>query len=262
MITAVSALTGGVAGEAMTGLATPLLGKSAASVIGGGIGGFSSGISGHLTGDVYDQLLNGKTRFDPVSDYMVSGAIGGGMGATLAMLSEVSIQSSRYLEGSASRTADIYAQRFPAMTGVLEKVRRAGAGQGVKLSMTVKELLELLRSGLGGPGGPSALAVAGSGDVRTLSPNTRLRVRVASLHDLNRPMQASRPAESSPREPSGDNDVAEHAFRVEEVELESSSPKRWRDALGGEDDPTCEACMRWIQSGGSPISSACRRQRT
>lgn len=196
-VLAVSALTGGVVGEFVSGAAAPFVGEGAASVIGGGVGGFSAGISGHFTGDVYDQLLNGKEGFDSAGDYMKSGAMGGAMGVTTAMISSLSIQSTGLLRSSALRTADLYAKRFPSMTSVFERIRAAGANRGVQLKLTVSELSDLIKNGMGGPGGPGALQLAGGVDFRMLPPETALRVRISADEMFNRPMEMSNTSESS-----------------------------------------------------------------
>jgi hypothetical protein len=187
-IIAVSAITGGVAGEFVTGVATPLVGQSAATIIGGGVGGFTSGVAGHFTGDVYDQMLNGKQGFDGVDQYMQSGALGGLMGVAVA---GVSLAGAAYFPKSALRTGDLYAQRFPSMMRALESVRRVGVGQGTQVKVTVRQLLDMIDSGMGGPGGPNAFALADGVDLRYLPPETEVRATLRPLDDLNRPMQMS-----------------------------------------------------------------------
>jgi hypothetical protein len=187
-IIAVSAITGGVAGEFATGVAAPLVGKSAATIIGGGVGGFTSGVAGHFTGDVYDQMLNGKQGFDGVDQYMQSGALGGLMGVAVA---GVSLAGASYFPKSAMRTADLYAQRFPTMMRALENVRRVGVGQGTFVRLKVSELIELINSGMGGPGGPNAFALADGIDIRYLPGDTEVTATLRPLDDLNRPMQMS-----------------------------------------------------------------------
>lgn len=191
LVTVVSAATGGVVGEWAQGLAAPL-GEGAASVVGGGAGGFASGVSGHFTGDVYEQMLDGKQGFDSTADYMKSGLMGAGMGATLAMMSSLSISSSKYLQASAKRTGDLYAERFPSTTRLLEAAREAGVNNRVYVQAKVSEVLDLIDSHLGGPGGPNAFVLASGADLRSLPPDTQVRVKLGSIEDLNRPAMMKR----------------------------------------------------------------------
>jgi hypothetical protein len=77
------------------------------------------------------------------------------------------------------------------MRAVLEDIRASGFRSGSAVRMKVAELIEMLGSGFGGPGGPTAFAYAGTGDVRALPPDTEIAVRMRPLHPLTRPMQMS-----------------------------------------------------------------------
>jgi hypothetical protein len=223
LITAVSALTGGVAGEFAEGLAVGLgASKSAAQIIGGGVGGFAGGVSGHLTGDVFDQMLNGKEGFDSLGAYMQSGALGGGMGTVLA---GISVGAGKYL-GNGARPLDAYAARFPRMSRVLEDIRGAGFRSGSAVRMKVSELLDLMSSGFGGPGGPNAFAYAGAyGDVRALPPDTEISVRMRPLRPLTQPMQMSGVGNgnsNAPKETAVDAD--QPVVAIEKVEVVKPDP--------------------------------------
>lgn len=189
-IMAVSAVTGGVAGEFAEGVAAGLgASQSVAQIIGGGVGGFAAGVGGHFTGDVYDQLLNGKQGFDSVGSYMQSGAMGGAMGT---VLSGVSVAAGKYL--GAPRPIDSFAQQYPRMSRVLEDVRATGFRSGAAVKMKVGDLLDLIKTNFGGPGGPGAFQYAYAGglrDVRTLPPETEIYVSMRPLRPLTQPMQMS-----------------------------------------------------------------------
>jgi len=223
VILGASALTGGVAGELAGGLAEGLgAGRSAAQLIAGGVGGFASGVGGHFAGDAYDQMVNGKQGFDSFGSYMRSGAEGGAMGAALA---GVSLAAGSFLPTSAARTVDIYAQRYPRMTRVLEDIRATGFGSGAAVRMKVGELLDLLGSGFGGPGGPSAFAYATVGDVRALPPDAEISVRMRPLRPLTQPMQMSKAGEGQgdDLQTAGATDKAttadEQVVAIEQVEV-------------------------------------------
>jgi hypothetical protein len=198
VITAASAVTGGGAGAFVQGTARGL-GRTAAQIIGGTAGGAASGVGGHLAGDIYDQVLNGKEGFDSLGDYAQSAITGAVSGA---VMSSVSIGAGKYLPESAQRTADLYARRYPRMTRTLDVIQQAGArtagelhAAGIQtataIRVTVRELVDLIDSGFGGPGGPSALAVVGVGDFRMLPPDTELRVWIRPTRPLGEPMQMS-----------------------------------------------------------------------
>ncbi len=185
VISTASALSGGAVGGFGEGVAAGLgAGRSAASIIGGGIGGFAGGVGGHLAGDVFDQSFNGKQGFDSLGSYMQSGAVGGIAGTVTAGLS---VAAGRYMPESAQRMGDVYAQRHPRMVRILDQVQRAGAGTGVRVRMTVAELRELLSSGLGGPGGPSALAMVGGGELAGLPADSEVAAVVSATKNLNAP---------------------------------------------------------------------------
>ena len=162
-ITIASAATGGVAGEFGEGLAAGLgASKSAASIIGAGVGGFGAGIGGHLAGDTFDQAFNGKKGFDSFAAYMRSGAQGGIMGTVLG---GVSVGAGKYLgeNGAATRPIDQMAQRYPRNASVLERFRSAGFSSGTKIKgaasgavtkirVTAAELADMIADGLAIPG--------------------------------------------------------------------------------------------------------------
>jgi hypothetical protein len=232
LILGVSAVTGGIAGEFAGGVAQGLgAGRSAAQLIGGGVGGFASGVGGHFTGDVYDQLLNDKDGFDSFGSYMQSGAMGGAMGIALA---GVSLAGGKYLPAHAQRTADLYVARYPRMTHVLDQIRGAGANAGVgtragavKVRMKVQEYLDVLDDG-GFGGGPPAYAIAGVGNLRALPPDLEIDVNVRVPSGLNRPMamSAGEGSEGSPKgagaTDSGQPDVELPKIEVESVEVSPS----------------------------------------
>ncbi|MCG8421407.1 MAG: hypothetical protein MJE77_26105, partial [Proteobacteria bacterium] len=210
---AATAVTGTLAGEFAGGFAQSLgAGKSAAQLIAGSTAGIAAGLGGHFTADVYDQLLNDKQGFDPFTSYLAVGAEGALVGT---VLSGVSLAGGHYLPASAQRTVDVYAERFPRMSSVLERIRASGFSSGRSVRMTVAELLDLLGSGFGGPGGPTAFAyaTAGGGDVRALPPDTRIGVTIRPVQAVtgavSRPLQMSRPGGDSgktggPGGPGGD----------------------------------------------------------
>lgn len=184
-----SAVIGGVVGEVAEGASAGLgASRSVAQIIGGGAGGFAAGVGGHLTGDVYDQMLNGKQGFDSFGDYIRSGAMGGAIGTVLA---GVSVAGGKYLPASGQRTVDTYAARFPRIKPVLENIRASGFRSGSAVRMKVADLIEMLGSGFGGPGGPNAFADTGIGDIRALPLDTEISVRMRPLRPLTQPMQMS-----------------------------------------------------------------------
>lgn len=199
VILAVSALTGGAAGEFLEGASAGLgAGKQLSSIIGGTAGGAAAGAGGHLAGDVYDQLLSGKDGFDSLGDYAKSAAVGGAMGFAASALSSLSVGSGKYLGPDQARPVDTYAARYPQLARVLERIRATGFRSGSTVRMRVQELLDLVSSGFGGPGGPTAFALAGGGDVRALPPETEVEV---SLRPLAQPMQSSTVGDGSANEP-------------------------------------------------------------
>ena len=228
-IMAVSAVTGGVAGEFAEGVAAGLgASQSVAQIIGGGVGGFAAGVGGHFTGDVYDQLLNGKQGFDSFGSYMQSGAMGGAMGT---VLSGVSVAAGKYF--GAPRPIDTFAEQYPRMSKVLEDVRATGFRSGAAVKMKVSDLLDLIKTNFGGPGGPGALQYAYAGgvrDVRTLPPETEIYVSMRPLRPLTQPMQMStvedKTAEGTTSEAAATSSAAEEQQVVafDKVELAESGP--------------------------------------
>ena len=197
LITAVSAATGGIAGEFVQSFAAPA-GDFASGLLGGVAGGATAGISGHFTGDVYDQMVNGKQGFDSLGDYGRSardGLVAGGLGS---LLSGLSLGAARFLgadvKSSFRRAGDIYAAKYPRMTRFLEAARTAGAHSRVVVSAKVSEALDLIHS-LSPPGGPPpqlAFAMAGGGDLRSLPPTADVRIALRPTMPLDKPMQSSR----------------------------------------------------------------------
>jgi hypothetical protein len=183
-----SAATGGVAGEFGQGVAAGLgASRSTAQIIAGGVGGVASGLGGHASGDLYDQLLNGKQGFDSLGEYMQSGAMGGAVGIGLAGLS---VASGGYLPASAQRPVDRYAQRFPVLGKALEDIRATGFRSGATVRMKVAQLVELVDAGFGGPGAASAFAPAGAyGRIRAWPPDTAVSVRLRPTPASSSPMQ-------------------------------------------------------------------------
>lgn len=191
-VTALSAVTAGVTGELAQGLAAGLgAGKSVAQLIGAGAGGFGAGVSGHFAGDVFDQAFNGKEGFDSGRDYLKSGALGAGMGMAGAELARLSVGAGKYL-GLAERPIDAFASRYPAMSEVLERIRLSGVRAGSRVRMKVSELLDVIGSGFGGPGGPNAFAFATVyGGLEKMPRDIELdvRLRPARSKSLTAPMK-------------------------------------------------------------------------
>ncbi|HEY0191855.1 MAG TPA: hypothetical protein VGC42_12125, partial [Kofleriaceae bacterium] len=156
-IGAVSAATAGAAGALGEGVAAGLgASRSAASLIGAGVGGFGAGVGGHLAGDAFDQTFHGKQGFDSLGSYLKSGAEGGLMGTILGGLS---VGAGKYLgKGGGARPIDQLAARYPQNAGVLERLRMAGFGAGARtratatqLQITAAELADMIASGLVSP---------------------------------------------------------------------------------------------------------------
>ncbi|MEO8707238.1 MAG: hypothetical protein ABI867_44840, partial [Kofleriaceae bacterium] len=223
VITVASAVTGGAAGEFSQGAAAGLgAGRSAAQIIGGAVGGAVSGVAGHAAGDIYGQAVGLKPGFDPLESYLQAGVMGG---ITGTVMGGVSVAAGKYLGpgGMGTRPIDVAANRFPRIAHVLEKIRGAGFKSSSTIRMKVAELLELLGSGFGGPGGPNAFAYAG-GDVRTLPLDTEVSVRIRPLRPFGQPMQMSSNG-------NGSESDAEPQVAIESVTTESraKSPESARD---------------------------------
>jgi hypothetical protein len=223
----VSAVTGGLAGAAAEGAALGVgISEGAAAIIGGGVGGAVGGVAGHFTGDVYDQLLNGKEGFDSLGDYGMSAAVGGASGAALAT---VSVMAGQYLPASQQRMADLYATRYPRMTRVLEDVRMAGYSAGaagragaVQVKMKVQEYLDSIDTG--GFGGPTAFATANGADIRMMPPDQEISVRVRVPKDFNRPVMMTNNNEegggtTKPKAEGGEGQRETPPLEVEEVDV-------------------------------------------
>jgi len=189
-ITALSAVTAGVTGELAQGLAAGLgAGKSVAQLIGASAGGFGGGVGGHFAGDAFDQAFNGKQGFDGARDYLKSGVLGAGMGMAGAELARVSVAAGKYL-GVAQRPIDVFASRYPAMSDVLERIRATGVRAGTRVRMKVSELLDVIGSGFGGPGGPNAFAFATAyGGLEKMPRDIELDVRLRPARSLAAPMK-------------------------------------------------------------------------
>ena len=216
-ITALSMVTAGVTGELAQGLAAGLgAGKSVAQLIGAGAGGFGAGVSGHFAADVFDQAFNGKEGFDGARDYLKSGVLGAGMGMAGAELARLSVGAGKYL-GVAQRPIDAFASRYPAMSEVLERIRLSGVRAGTRVRMKVSELLDVIGSGFGGPGGPNAFAFATVyGGLEKMPRDIELDVRLRPARSLAAPMKMG----SSHGPKDGEGGPGARAARGAEPELE------------------------------------------
>ena len=191
-----AALTGGVAGAWSEGAALALgAGEGGAALVGGALGGAVGNVGARFTGDVYDQLLNGKPGFDSFATYGQDFASGGLFGAALA---PVGLHGARHLPASARTMAQTYAAHHPHMIPMLEAARAAGAGAAFRVRMTVREWLDVLR-----PGDPGSMdgfaglqpAIAGSLvdsahplDLGSLPPDAELEISAHPIADLDAPM--------------------------------------------------------------------------
>jgi hypothetical protein len=192
-VSVAAALTGGAAGSFSEGAALALgAGEGGAAVIGGAMGGAFGNLGGRFTGDTYDQLLDGKQGFDSFATYAQDFASGGLFGAALA---PVGLHGARHLPASARTMAQTYAVHHPHMIPMLEASRAAGAGAAFRVRMTVREWLDVIGKGTGGPGGMNGLgspqpafAIAAVPDVHSLPPDVELWITARPTVDLNAPM--------------------------------------------------------------------------
>jgi len=193
-VAAATAATGGAAGELMAGasegmgLTSGLVGRGATAIASGAAAGGVGNIAGHFIGDVYDQVLDGKAGFDPLSSYGRSFAEGTALGGVTA---GVGLAASKFLAPGARSLAQAAAVARPQLTRILEAARSAGRGAGVRVQTTVREFLESF--GGGAPPG-FRLAFAGTSGAIPLRITAALRgarvwITVRPLKDLNAPMQ-------------------------------------------------------------------------
>lgn len=194
--------TGGIAGEVAGGTAARLgAGEAGSAIIGASAAGAVGNVGGHFVGDAYDQLLNGKAGFDPLSSYGRSFAEGGIAAAVVAPLG---LAAAKYLPEATRTMAQEASAAHPRMTRVLEAARMAGtnaagsaAGAAVRLRMTVREFLESIGSGNGPPPG-FRYTYAGAGGaaipprLTSAPPESSVWVTIRPLHDLNAPRPAQR----------------------------------------------------------------------
>jgi A nuclease of the HNH/ENDO VII superfamily with conserved WHH len=198
-----AALTGGTAGAWSEGAALALgAGEGGAALVGGAVGGAVGNVGGRFIGDVYDQLLSGKQGFDSFSTYAQDFATGGLFGTALAPLG---LHAAKHLPASARTLAQAYAVRHPHLIPMLEAARAAGTGTAFRVRMTVREWLDVLRTGAGGPpgatggfGGGHPAFAAGDGvvasaaaippDLHSLPPDVELWITARPTVDLDAPM--------------------------------------------------------------------------
>jgi hypothetical protein len=250
-VSVAAALTGGAAGSFSEGAALALgAGEGGAAVIGGAIGGAIGNVGGRFTGDAYDQLLDGKQGFDSFATYARDFASGGLFGAALA---PVGLYGAKHLPASVRTMAQTYAVHHPHMIPMLEASRAAGAGAVFRVRMTVREWLDVIGKGMGGPGGmngfgglqPAVSAVGGhaagsaidaaalSPDLHALPLDAQLLITARPTVDLDAPM--ARLDEEAPwfevdsiddaavQEPREKHDLGEGPD-VDSLELKSAPP--------------------------------------
>lgn len=192
-------LSGGAAGAWSEGAALALgAGEGGAAIVNGAVGGAVGNVGARFTGDIYDQALNGKQGFDSFATYAQDFASGGLLGAAL---SPVGLHGAKHLPASARTMAQTYAVRHPHLIPMLEAARTAGIGTTFRLRMTVRDWLDVLRTGAGGPGSmggfggmqPSFASGAGASaslppDLRALPPDVELWIVARPTVDLDAPM--------------------------------------------------------------------------
>jgi hypothetical protein len=146
IIMAATAATGGAAGAFAEGSALGLgASQTTATLIGAGVGGGVSGISGQFTGDVFDQAFLGKEGFSSFEDYALAGAMGAGTGLLTGGLQAA---GAKYLPNSAKTMAQVYGERYPKLDNVLTRIRGSGVRTGMRVRVTGQELVELSKAGL------------------------------------------------------------------------------------------------------------------
>lgn len=201
LVAAAAAATGGLAGSWAEGAAFGLgAGEGGAAILGGAFGGAVGNVSAHLSGDLYDQLLNDKQGFDGFASYAQDFAAGGITGAIMA---PIGLHAAKHLPASARSLAQAYAARHPHLISILESARAAGVGSAFRIRTTVREWLEVLRTGAGGPGTMGGLAgpqlafvtsssssghAASAPDLAALPPDVQLWVTARPIIDLDAPM--------------------------------------------------------------------------
>lgn len=201
LVAAAAAATGGMAGAWAEGAAFGLgAGEGGAAILGGAFGRAVGNVGAHLSGDLYDQLLGDKQGFDGFASYAQDFAAGGITGAVMA---PIGLHAAKHLPASARTLAQTYAARHPHLISVLEAARTAGVGTAFRIRTTVREWLEVLRTGAGGPGAMGGLAgpqlafasarsssanSAGAPDLVALAPDVELWVTARPIVDLDAPM--------------------------------------------------------------------------
>lgn len=248
---AAATLTGGAAGAWSEGAAIGLgAGEGGAALIGAAAGGAVGNVGARFTGDIYDQLLNGKPGFDSFSAYAQDFASGGLLGAALA---PVGLHAAKHLPASARTMAQTYAVRHPHLIPILEAARGAGIGTAFRVRMTVGEWLDVLRTGAGGPGNmggfgnmqPALAGTGGSvsataafpGDIHTLRPEVELWITARPTVDLDAPL--ARLEEDAPW------------FDVEAIDPSDGLGDDWREVLGGS-SPTIDGMSEIAPLGQEP----------
>lgn len=243
LVAATAAATGGLAGSWAEGAAFGLgAGEGGAAILGGAFGGAVGNVGAHLSGDLYDQLLNDKQGFDGFASYAQDFAAGGITGAVMA---PIGLHAAKHLPASARTLAQTYAARHPHLISILESARAAGVGSAFRIRTTVREWLEVLRTGAGGPGAMGGLAgpqlafstASLSPDIQALPPDARICVTARPTVDLDAPMARL-----------GDDDAP--WLEVEAVEA-AGEGSDWRDALG-RDDPSIEGMHEFEPLGAEP----------
>jgi Domain of unknown function (DUF4157) len=242
VVLAASTVTGGIGGEFGAGLAEAFgASKSVAQIIGGAVGGVSSGLGGHFAGDVYEQAFEGKQGFDSASAYAKSGLMGGLTGTILA---GVSVAGGRYL-GNAERPIDEAAARNPGMSSALEQIRAAGfksgsaiRGAGIRgasaVRMKVSTLLDMAQQKLFGNMGQFAFEGPSLAALGRLPPNSEVMVSVRPSPELTEPMQMSARSPGGGKAPnkSATPGLQRPAIEIEKVELVQPDPATQVSTLG------------------------------
>jgi Predicted lipoprotein of unknown function (DUF2380) len=206
---AAAAATGGLAGELVGGAAEGVglagasigrvaVGRVAAAGMSGAVGGGVGNVAGHLVGDVYDQVLDGKQGFDSLSAYGHSFTQGAALGGALGVTAGVGLAASPYLARSMRTVAQDAAAAHPRITRLLEAARSVGKGAGHRIRTTAGELAKWFGDGGPPPGLRLAYASTGGGPVLSriakAPQDAPMWITVRPLVDLNaRPMQMEAP---------------------------------------------------------------------
>ena len=190
-MTATGGLGGAFAGGASEGLGVTsagTLGRAITTVASGAAEGAVGNVAGHFVGDVYDQVLDGKEGFDSLGTYGRSLAEGAAIGGLTT--AAVGLTASRFLREGARTLAQQAAVARPQLTRLLEAARSAARGEGVRVKITVRELLESV-GGEGPPGLRFAYAHATGGAlparIASAPPSSAVWVTVRPFKDLNAP---------------------------------------------------------------------------